>query len=123
LNTEELSKHIRELELELLSPDTRRNPAELDKLIDNNFVEIGKSGKVWNKKSVIDALLNEPDTRITITDFSLTKISEDVVLAIYKAYHNHLEDNTSIMSIRSSVWKLSNAGWKIIFHQGTKVSG
>jgi glyoxylase I family protein len=121
LKTEDLTEHIKQLEIRLVSPDIRRNPVELDKLIDDEYFEIGKSGRVWTKKTVIDALRVEQDTKINITDFRLRLISDNIALVTYSAHHNPSSDNPDIKSLHSSVWRMSGSMWKIFFHQGTIV--
>ena len=121
MKTENLSEHIKQQEIRLTSPAVRKNPVELDKLIDDEYVEIGKSGRIWTKKAVIDALRVEQDIKINITDFSFRLISNNIALVTYTAYHNPSSDNPGIKSLRSSIWKLSGSLWKIIFHQGTIV--
>ena len=121
MKTENLTEHIKQLETQLLSPDVRKNPVELDKLIDDEYIEIGKSGRIWTKKTVIDALRIEQNTKINITDFRLRLISDNIALVTYSAYQNPSSDNPGIKSLRSSVWKMSGSMWRIIFHQGTIV--
>ena len=121
MKTENLTEHIKQLETQLLSPDVRKNPVELDKLIDDEYIEIGKSGRIWTKKTVIDALRIEQNTKINITDFRLRLISDNIALVTYSAHHNPSSDNPGIKSLRSSVWKMSGSMWRIIFHQGTIV--
>lgn len=48
-----LSVHIRELEKKLLSPEIRRTPLEIDKLLADDFFEFGSSGNVWYKKDAV----------------------------------------------------------------------
>lgn len=46
-----LENHLRELEERLLQTDVRKSPEELDQLLADDFVEIGSSGRLFNKKA------------------------------------------------------------------------
>jgi glyoxylase I family protein len=55
----ELTTHIKELEKMLLMQSVRLNAEMLNTLIADEFFEIGISGNVWNKSSLIVALKKE----------------------------------------------------------------
>lgn len=114
-----LSSHIKKLEKSLLSKSIRKNPAKLSEHIADEFKEIGKSGEVWTKQTVIDALKAESYTEITITDFNLSLLSENIALVTYTAHHEQKRNVPSSRSIRCSIWKMVDNKWKIVFHQGT----
>ena len=80
-----LTAYIKSLEETLLSVNVRKNPMELEKLIDDEFIEISKSGKIWTKQSLIENLQTESIKKITISDFSLKSLSDNIVLATYTA--------------------------------------
>lgn len=109
-----LSVHIRELEKKLLSPEIRRTPLEIDKLLADDFFEFGSSGNVWYKKdAVCDVGLSIRD--MTLSNFEINPLSENVVLATYRVYDRTREHHT----LRSSIWKLIDGKWQMFFHQGT----
>ncbi len=114
-----LNETIKKLEKSLQVPDFRKNPVKLSHLIADEFIEIGKSGKVWNKSDLIEVLINETSTEITMTDFSLSPLSENLMLVIYTAIQSTKDGSPDVKSKRSSIWKLFDNDWKIIFHQGT----
>jgi len=122
MENKELALHLRQLEVELLSEATRTNLRRLNEIIADEYLEIGKSGKIYSKPEVIEALKKEKYKEIKISGFEITPITDSVILAVYTAYQNRAEKNTIVRSVRSSIWKLFGAGWKIIFHQGTIVS-
>ncbi len=101
------------LEQELLSAAARRNPARLEELLHDQFVEVGKSGKRWTKSTSIAALLAETDAPTDgILSFSVSPLADDesVVLAEW-----------SMPGVRrSSIWvKVGGVGWQMRYHQGT----
>jgi hypothetical protein len=106
---------IKELELSILSKDTRKSSEKLHSLIDDNFMEFGVSGFIYNKEEVINSLPNEISRDFVIDDLEVALLSENIALVTYKI------KESSILSLRSSVWKRSGNLWKLIFHQGTKV--
>lgn len=82
-------------------------------------MEIGSSGKIYNKKQVIDALRNETTFKMTISEFQIKILSENVVLTTFRLRKFIHENNQTAYSLRSSIWKLSGSEWKMVFHQGT----
>ena len=60
----------------------------------------------------------ESRTPAEATDFSLLQISDSVALLTYTLV-NKIQDSNSTYSVRSSIWKLENDKWKLVFHQGT----
>ncbi len=117
-----LTETIKRLEKSLHKPGFRKNPVKLNKIIADEFIEIGKSGKIWNKTAIIDALKNEISTEITMTDFVLSVLSENLVLVIYTAHQITKDGSSESNSMRSSIWKLFGNDWKMIFHQGTLIT-
>ena len=56
-----------ELELSLLSPDVRSSPAQVEKLLEPDFREIGASGRLWTRSQVVLALTREvPDDKTAV---------------------------------------------------------
>lgn len=93
---------------------------ELDGMIDPDFWEVGASGKIYQRSFVIETLLEryqsgpEPHDW-PCRDFKLTVLAEGLYLLSYV-----LEEPGRI-SRRSTIWRWSGNGWKIVFHQGTVI--
>ena len=107
-----LPKLIEALEQSLLSASVRQSTEQLNKLIADDFLEFGSSGKVYNKQDCI-----KPDDiprKFVVSDFKIKELSKDVTLATYKTTEN------GVTSLRSSIWQRYGDEWKLIFHQGTK---
>lgn len=112
-NIESLKKHIKELEQHLLEPETRTSLDELNKFLADDFFEIGSTGKVWYKKDISTEGLSVKE--FILSNFDIHPLAEGVVLATYR-----IEDKTlKVNSLRSSIWKLIDGRWQMIFHQGT----
>lgn len=115
-----LQSHLLELERELLRRDARTNALRLAELLNDDFIEIGTSGKVWTKGEVIDALQLETYAVQEIDDFKVKLLSQDVALVTYRC-HRVMDVEPAADSLRSSVWTYRNGHWKLAFHQGTKL--
>jgi len=101
-----------DLEMSLHSPEVRKSRDKLDSLLAAEFIEIGASGNTYNKQQIINSLLEETPGEIKAKDFEHRKLSDELALLIYKS-------ESTRCSIRSSIWKLENGRWRMLFHQGT----
>lgn len=115
------SETIKSLEFELLQPEARKSEGRLNELIADEFIEVGESGKQYNKQDILDALPKQTGVKFILSDFNSTEISPGVVLATFKVAKEITDKNEKIFSLRSSIWKLNNEKWQIVFHQGTKI--
>jgi hypothetical protein len=59
----------------------------------------------------------------SLTDLSVRSLAADLTLATYRAVGRDLASRNEWHSLRSSVWKLTDGLWQIIFHQGTPTRG
>ena len=112
---------LRELEERLLQPDVRKSAKDVMDLLADEFIEFGSSGRVFDKQQIINSLQNESIESLTqrsITEFKTLVLAAGVVLVTYRVVR-HLSGEELVNSLRSSIWKLNNAHWKMIFHQGT----
>lgn len=112
-------RHLRDLEEQILGRDVRSSRERLDALIEDRFVEIASDGRVYDKTTVIEALLGEKVHVVrTITDFETILLAPGVVLATYRVIRR-VEPPTE--SLRSSVWRRAerDGSWRLVFHQGT----
>jgi hypothetical protein len=90
---------------------------ELLAMTDEDFWEIGASGKVYTRQFVIENLLEryklpEPHDW-PCEDFSIREIAENV----YQLSYILIEPDRRTR--RTTLWKRTSDGWKIVFHQGT----
>lgn len=113
-----LEQHLRQLEEQLLQPKFRKSVEDVAALLADEFVEFGSSGRVFDKKQTIDALQNEPQINLSLTDFKCVLVAQDVALVTYRAMRRR-ESGESSDSLRSSVWKGIEGRWQVVFHQGT----
>ena len=113
-----LAEQIRALELRLLEPETRRSPQRLGELLADDFTEFGSSGRVLDKKQILAALQNEGDVDLSLEKFKARPLNPDAVLATYSV-SARFPDNSTRLSLRSSVWVRRSDRWQVLFHQGT----
>ncbi|MBU7595685.1 DUF4440 domain-containing protein [Metabacillus halosaccharovorans] len=109
-----LREHILQLEKRLMSYDYK----ELDELLAEDFLEFGSSGNSFDKKEQLEAAKSETTTnsiKFKVTDFNIKLLASDIVLATYRTFRH----NDSKYALRSSIWKINEGKWKMIFHQGT----
>ena len=109
---------FRQLEERLLQAEVRQSAPELAELLADDFIEFGSSGRVFNKSQIIASLSHETPERRSLTEFKAVFLAPGVVLTTYRAFRHRATD-TPITSLRSSIWKLIEGRWQMIFHQGT----
>lgn len=105
-----------ELETSLHKKEIRSSPAAVAALLADDFTEFGSSGRVYDKPAIIELLRTEavdPNQKITVENFVVRQLSSNVALVTYLS---------SKSTLRSSIWRLSDARWQMIFHQGTRMS-
>jgi ribonuclease HI len=107
---------VKHLEVLLLQPEVRRDAVTLDRLLHPDFREIGASGRCWTRDEVIDELTKDPEqVPITASALDARQVSDGLILLTYHSEAPHGS------ALRSSWWARSDAGWQIVFHQGTPV--
>lgn len=116
---ESLFERLRLLEERLLQHESRTSVKELEELISDDFVEFGSSGYIYNKQDIIEDLPSSPQVKMTMLDFQLRVLSNDVVLTTYRIVKYPEDSGEKKYSLRSSIWRLHNDKWQMIFHQGT----
>jgi hypothetical protein len=89
----------------------------LEDRIHDEFIEFGKSGHIFDKRSIVEYLSNlEADRDIDILSFEIKNISENLLIANYISY----EKGIKTKALRTSIWKKEYSDWKLYFHQGTE---
>jgi hypothetical protein len=108
------------LECELHDRATRANAQRLSELIHEDLREIGRSGRAYSKPQVIALLLAESHPlAIHAENFYLQILSSTVALLTYTSGHVTPSGAIERKTHRASIWILGDAGWQMVFHQGT----
>jgi len=120
---EHLTQQIKSLEESLLQRHTRADQAMLRQLLHDEFEEPGASGNMVNKSEAIDWLLREDDNiQWSLSDFQIRCLSDEIVLATYRAHKTDLSTRATKHSLRSSLWMNTGDRWVLRFHQGTNLA-
>lgn len=116
---------FRHLEQKLHRSEVRRSPDAVRMLLADDFIEFGSSGRVYDKASIIKALAEESTAEAALVpdvhDFVAREISSDLVLVTYRSSRHLPEGTAARTTLRSSIWKLIDGRWQMLFHQGTIV--
>jgi hypothetical protein len=107
-----------EREAALLTPEVRGSADQLEELLDPDFGEIGRSGRLWSRGEMIAALVADTDPEqhtINVSDMSGRKVGPGFVLLTY------VTQVEGRRARRSSLWRLSRKGWRVLHHQGTPI--
>lgn len=108
-----LKDTIFDLEISLMTPSIRKSAESLDKLLSDDFIEFGSSGRVYSKKDQLKMLPKEEEIQFKIEDFTTRELSRGVVLATYTS----ISEGKTVR--RSSIWTCVEEQWEMSFHQGT----
>jgi len=112
MGAHEVRDEILRLEQALASRDPAGVPGGLMSLIADDFLEFGRSGRVWTAASIRDVIEAPPGEPVSIDHFAVDELAEGVVLATYL-----IRGEPSVN--RSSIWVRRDGRWVIRFHQGT----
>jgi hypothetical protein len=111
-------EQVVELELALLHPDLRRDRKWVEDLLDEDFREIGASGRVWTRQETVDLVAAEQnDQPITVADLEALQLADNVVLLTY------ISDRGGRSARRTAIWRQVDGRWRLIHHQGTLIPG
>lgn len=112
---EDYEECILKLEKSLFEIEFFKDKDYLNRIIDDEYMELGKSGKLYTKEDEIRAFGEMTEDRdITIYNYSCMKLSEDVFLI-----HYYTKSEDSIF-FRTSIWKKIGLTFSIVFHQASK---
>lgn len=108
-----------EAERRLLDPAVRASPSLVAELLDPEFVEIGASGRRWDATSILTVTSDgsvAPEAPVEVAEMSGAVLAPGIVHLTYYT------DHCGRRAWRSSVWRLTDVGWRLYFHQGTLAS-
>lgn len=103
-------------ELRLLDPTVRSSPELMSELLDPEFAEVGASGRRWSRSEIIVAVTEQAATSnepIRAFEMHGKLLADDVVHLTYTSEFDGRR------AYRSSLWRRTNNGWQMYFHQGT----
>lgn len=100
----------------LLDPEVRRTRPEIEELLHPDFSEMGSSGEIYGRETMIEMMLAQTPGKVVIRDFRSTFLSDDVALVTYRTVGAGGQE-----AHRSSVWVREMEQWRLRHHQGTRV--
>ncbi|KRE78361.1 ribonuclease HI family protein [Arthrobacter sp. Soil763] len=104
---------VESLERELLLPGTRSDLGRTSVLLHPDFTEIGSSGRLWSRDEMLMALEGNPGSPAELELLSADRVGDSSVLLTYRTH------TRAGAVLRSSLWVLDGAQWRLRFHQGT----
>lgn len=121
MSESEINELLKRMEEQLLTPEVRQSMSRLGSLLADDFIEIGSSGISYTKLQVIETLQKETEElQFSIEDFESKVLAPGLALITYRLTAWHINNKSSNSSLRSSIWRLQEGRWQLVFHQGTK---
>jgi ribonuclease HI len=106
---------IHALEVALARRDVDALPGGYDAVLDDGFVEVGQSGRVWTRDEMLMALAaSPPDSSVELVEFTADELAPTAWLARF---------DTIVQGVRyhrSSIWIRSGDRFRMRYHQGTR---
>jgi hypothetical protein len=100
-------------------PELGTSRRDYENMTDAEFWEVGASGRRYSRKYVLETLKNRPpnpdEASWVMRDFQCREIAADNYLITYTLFQGPR------VTRRSTLWRKTQAGWKILYHQGTMV--
>lgn len=99
----------------------RFDRSRMDALWAEEFHEVGRSGRLWDREELLDA--DVQPIGAVLHDLEVLAVTDDVALVRYVSttWPQGPDVGDGRVAHRSSVWRRSDgpAGWELVFHQGT----
>ena len=109
-----------EREQALLTDAVRASRQALDALLADDFMEIASAGVSFGKAAVLDRLPQEAGSvAFECAGFTERAVTESVVVVTYRAIV--IRNGLRNASLRASLWRRELTGWRMVFHQGTRL--
>ena len=100
------------LERSLLSDEVRGDPGALAALLDPEWSEIGRSGRLWTRAEVLaDLAPAPPEVRLEV--LATSRPGAGLIHLVWRAV------TPERTTLRSSLWRERDGHWRQLFHQGT----
>ncbi|MFI8573363.1 DUF4440 domain-containing protein [Stenotrophomonas bentonitica] len=114
-----LAAHLQALERALHEPAVRGDVAQLAALLDDDFSEIGSSGVCFDRAAALAEIPRErAQVEIVSTDYQVVLLAPTLAQVRYRSWYV-VGGERQREVLRSSLWRLRGAAWRVVFHQGT----
>jgi len=115
-----LLSQLQALEVELHHPGARSTSARLGELLHAEFHEVGRSGRGYDRTTVIDHLSAQAHPPSVVSDgFAVRPLGPGHALLTYRSAQRQEDGALANHALRSSVWVQVGQRWQLLYHQGT----
>ena len=111
---------FRVLEERLAMPTADDTMAVLASLLAPEFLEFGSSGRIFDRATVLQALVQGDRPRVVLENFKANVIAQGVILVTYIS-RSVPGARWTPPALRSSLWCRREERWQLVFHQGTSL--
>ncbi|WP_459041022.1 nuclear transport factor 2 family protein [Stenotrophomonas sp. PSU-St19] len=114
-----LAAELEALERALHAPQVRADREQLAALLDEDFSEIGSSGRCYGRDAALQEIpLERAQVLIESEQYAVWLLAEDLAQVRYRSRY-HLDGQAQRWVLRSSLWRRHGQRWRVVFHQGT----
>ena len=115
-----LLDELRQLEAEFHHHGLQSSPQRLDQLLHPDFHEVGRSGRRYDRKTVLDFLGSNPALPpVDSRGHAVQVLAEGCALLTYRSEQPAAGGAGVDATWRSSLWLRTPQGWRVVYHQGT----
>lgn len=116
---DEVSRELAAREPIFHRPEFGTTRDDFDRMMADDFWEVGASGQAYSREFVLDTLAQRDPAaeKLTVSDFMCRPVAADTYLVTYL-----LEQQGGRLSRRSTLWRHAPGGWQILYHQGTLIT-
>ena len=111
---------LQALEVELHHPGVPCDRARLEELLHTDFHEVGRSGRRYDRATVL-RFLSERDLppQVLSDDFAVTRLGPEVAMLTYRSAARRPDGELEQHTYRVSLWVRAGGRWQLLYHQGT----
>jgi hypothetical protein len=115
-----LLNELRQLEAEFHHHGRSSSRERLEQLLHPDFHEIGRSGRPYDRRTVLDFLGSNPALPpVRAGNHAVQLLAEGCALLTYRSEQPSADGSGVDTALRSSLWLRTPQGWQVVFHQGT----
>ncbi len=112
------AQEILNLERQLILEEVRASADRIAEVLADGCIEYCSSGRIYHYTTG-DTFGSGKQANWEIVDFEAKELAVDIALATYRLLKHDEPNDDMRVSLRSSIWKVEDGKWKMIFHQGT----
>ena len=115
--TAEDRAELTQLEEDMWREGTRYDPAFQERRFALDFIEFGRSGRVYSREQVICTDSQQIQAMLPLANLSIRLLDTNTAQVTYDSQVTH--DGAVQYAHRSSIWSRIGGIWVMRFHQGT----